>query len=275
MLNNRNSELIQGLMDLGMSEREAKVFLALLSKSYVTAPTLQKISGVPQSKIYAVIDNLVRHGFCTERKEGRVRTFEAIDPQIILEAPLQNLELRVKNSRKLKEKLHDIFKTASEAKEPFEFVEILHGKESIHHHYCQLIRNAQREILGFARPPFAASTREKLEEQVKESLAFHERNGVARWVYELNIPEHDWIIPGLLEGQKMGGSFRVAEKLPLKMSIFDEKILLITAEESTTQSDDLVMSHIKQSTMVKGYITLFDFFWNQSIDFEEWIKLHD
>ena len=81
-MESNHSGLRRCLTDLGMSEREARVYLALLSKRTGAAADLQKISGVPQSKIYEIIGSLVRRGFCTERKAGRKRTFEVIDPSV-------------------------------------------------------------------------------------------------------------------------------------------------------------------------------------------------
>lgn len=266
--------VIERLINLGMSEREAKVYICLLNKRVANANELQRLSGIPQNKVHATIGSLIRQGYCKERKEERKYIYEIINPRDTIDIPIKKLEDKLKDSIELKKELVDIYSKDVELTEPLEYIEILYGKENIHQHYCQLIREANKEILGFGRPPYTCDEKEKVEEQIRENLAFIARKGVNRWVYEFNSPNYNWIIPGLQQGQKTGAQFRVAESLPLKMMIFDRKTLLIAEEESMVQSDDFIMSIFKHSSMVKGYVTLFEFFWNQSIELDEWIKFH-
>jgi len=57
------AELFQRLCDHVMSERQAKVYLALLRNGRATSAELQKASGVPQTKIYEITRQLVSQGF--------------------------------------------------------------------------------------------------------------------------------------------------------------------------------------------------------------------
>lgn len=54
--------MIDTLKSLGFTEYEAKAYLALLAESSVTGYAVAKHSGVPRSKIYEVLDNLVSRG---------------------------------------------------------------------------------------------------------------------------------------------------------------------------------------------------------------------
>ncbi len=267
-----NSELVEGLIHLGMSEREAKVYLALLNKSYATAPTLQKLSRVPQSKIYAILDNLVRSGFCSERKEGRVRTFEAIDPINTLESPINTLSERLKKSITMREKLHEIYKSVDEVKEPFEYIEIVHGNENVHRKFVELLRNVESELLAFTRPPFASKTKAMKEEQKAIFYNYLNNGGESRGVYEVNDNSLPRMFYNVYSGSKIGESLRIVPKLPLKMFIFDRKTLLIADKESLTEESEMTMTVVKQRATVNGYIALFDFFWEQGLTYEQWIK---
>lgn len=55
-------DLPQLLGHLGFSEYEAKAYLALLHKSPLSGYAIARISGVPRSKIYEVLGNLVERG---------------------------------------------------------------------------------------------------------------------------------------------------------------------------------------------------------------------
>lgn len=257
-----------------MSERQAKVYLTMLKMSGATASELQRAAEVPNSKIYAIVDFLVSNGYCRKRQIGNKCTYEAINPQTAMKSNIHHLESQMEKLHNLTNNLSEIYEKADQSENPGEFIEILYGKENTHRNYIQLIRNANKEILGFGRPPFAASTREKIEEQFQENYNFHARNGKARWVYEFNYPEQDLIIPGLLKGQEMGGRFRVAENLPLKMAIFDQRQVLIIKKSHLTLSDEMTNVLIKNSDITSAFCILFEFFWNQSMELDEWIKSH-
>lgn len=98
-------QLIDILKDLNFTEYEAKAYLALLAHSPLTGYAVAKNSGVPRSKIYEVLDNLIARGdviaslgdtplykalpakdMITARKARTAETFEAA------EASLKNFE---------------------------------------------------------------------------------------------------------------------------------------------------------------------------------------
>jgi HTH-type transcriptional regulator, sugar sensing transcriptional regulator len=264
-------EFVSGLYDLGFSEREAKVYLALLRKRLATATELQKISGIPQSKIYEVIDGLVRRGYCIEIKSGRRKTYEAVDPRLALEAPFENLKRRLNTTLGLKNKLLQLYSDSGETTRPLDHIEILRGNDNIHHRYCQLIMGTRNEILGFGRRPYACDTEEKSREQDDNEKKLQSQNVKARWIYEIDMPSDSWLVPDLIGLSAEGVGIRVAERLPLKMMIFDRELLLVAEEEPFGRDGELTMSVIKQSTIIKSFCALFEYFWTNSIELDKWL----
>jgi sugar-specific transcriptional regulator TrmB len=269
-LTGTNLKLLQSLIDIGLSEREAKTYLALLSKGSATASELQKISGIPRSKIYEVIDGLLRNGYCTEKRSGRNRTYEIIDPDVTLKDSYVKLHQRLEESYKFRDQLFDIYEESENGKEPLEYFESIHGNDSIHHRYCQLVHNTQSELLGFGRRPYACDTSEKSKEQDKESIGVIERGGIVRWVFEIELPEDEWVLKDLKNLKKEGQEIRIARKLPLKMMIFDREKILMAEEEPLFSGGELAMSVMKQRTIVNAFYALFEFFWMNSVDIDLW-----
>jgi Cd2+/Zn2+-exporting ATPase len=76
------SELLEQLVQLVMSERQAKVYLSMLRNGSCTAAELQRKAGIPQSKIYDTLEFLVSQGYCVKRQAGKKRTYETIDPTV-------------------------------------------------------------------------------------------------------------------------------------------------------------------------------------------------
>ena len=60
---------IAHLAEIGLSEYEAKVYLSLLRESPSTAYEIARLSGVPTSKVYAVLGKLGREEYDINRRE--------------------------------------------------------------------------------------------------------------------------------------------------------------------------------------------------------------
>jgi hypothetical protein len=273
-MTNNNLDTVDRLIKLGMNEREAKLYLTLLNLKSATAADLHIPSGVPRTKAYEILKNMIQKGFCRARKSGNIRTFEVVSPKTALANSIRGLEQRLDDANRLTEELESLAALSGEVIEPMEYVETFYGKDNIHRHYMDLIRSSKAEIIGFGRPPYTFDNRERAQEQIRENYAFLARGGVARWVYEFNYPEQDWIIPGLLKGQEMGAQFHVVENLPMKMVIFDQKSVLFIQKSALNVPDEMTNALIKHSAIAEAFYVLFEFFWNHSMALEEWIKVH-
>jgi len=75
----------RSLIDLGLTEREAKLYLALLGRPEATPAELQRLSGIIRNKTYETLDQMVLRGYCRERVAGRRRFFSPTDPEIMKE----------------------------------------------------------------------------------------------------------------------------------------------------------------------------------------------
>ncbi len=266
----KKTEIIELLIDLGMSERESKVYYALLNKSIASSCDLQKISGLPQNKIYEVVNSLLRKGYCTEKKVGRNRIFEIVDPKITLTPSFEKLKERLQKAEDVKADIDNLYSMADISANPLEYFEVIHGNDNIHYRYCELVRKTNNELLGFGRRPYSLNMLEKLEEQNLEEKKMLDRGGKQRWIYEINPDDDKKLLEQLKFLEKKGLGVRIADTLPLKMMIFDKKTLFIADEEPYAEKGELVMSIIKQITIINAFATLFEFFWENSTPLSEW-----
>ncbi len=103
----------QTLADLGLSEREIAVYLALLRLSTTTTGPLVKSSGVQNAKIYETLEKLMSKGLATYIFKGKIKHFQATNPSILLnfleekKASLQNTVKELKALREQKEPTHE------------------------------------------------------------------------------------------------------------------------------------------------------------------------
>jgi sugar-specific transcriptional regulator TrmB len=103
----RKQDIIQALENLGLSNYEAKAYLAFLSESPLTGYKLSKISGVPRSRIYETIEKLVAKGLVLAQ-DGDTTLLRPVSLERFLEKKEQESQ---KNIDFLKENLPQIEKS--------------------------------------------------------------------------------------------------------------------------------------------------------------------
>jgi sugar-specific transcriptional regulator TrmB len=88
-----DQELIKLLESSGFTEKEAKVYLALLELGKGDVGEIAKISDLKRPIIYILLEGLIKRGYATQLPDKKVNTYQAIDPSVIL----NQLKLTTKN----------------------------------------------------------------------------------------------------------------------------------------------------------------------------------
>jgi len=99
-------EIIDTLKNLGLSEYESKAYSTLLIFNHLKASEISKESGIPQSKIYEVLERLVEKKLI-EVYTIRPKEFKVIAPQSILESLIREKEKEILN---VKKRIKDLIK---------------------------------------------------------------------------------------------------------------------------------------------------------------------
>ena len=73
------------LQEIGLTEGEAKVYLALLRLGVTKTGQLAKEASVSLSKVYTILDRLIKKGLAANVLRGKVKHFTAIEPKRVLE----------------------------------------------------------------------------------------------------------------------------------------------------------------------------------------------
>jgi hypothetical protein len=76
--------LIENLIDFGLSDKEAKVYLALLELEVATANEVAKKSEINRSSTYVVLDSLKKQGLVNMSLDKIVKRYVATPPDILL-----------------------------------------------------------------------------------------------------------------------------------------------------------------------------------------------
>jgi len=262
-MKNENNQL-ELFKELGLSEREAKVYTTLLSRKSFTASELQEASDVPRTKIYEIVKKMINRGICAEKKLGKKKVFEAIEPKIALEKILDDQRKEIEQKSKLKDQLVNMFTPlydeGRKKEEIFEYIEILKDNNQIFKKYLELLDKTENEILFFSKGPYSCDTKPKRKEQKDHEIEFLRRGGVAKGLYEKKELE---VLPESFILVEYGQQARVVEKLPVKMLVFDGKGVMFSLDEPYGDNE-LTMISIEHESIALACKMLFEFLWKDA-----------
>lgn len=74
----------QALRDIGLSEKQVKLYLASLSLGPASVQQIAKQAGLPRSSSYELLDSLVKLGFISRYKKKSTQYFSPSEPKTIL-----------------------------------------------------------------------------------------------------------------------------------------------------------------------------------------------
>ncbi|MGB5847745.1 MAG: helix-turn-helix domain-containing protein [Ignavibacteriaceae bacterium] len=272
------NKYLRAFVEIGLTEREAKVYMTLLSGRMYTATDLQKAVNIPRTKIYEVLNKMLSRGICSEKKLGKNKIYEAIEPELALESIYSKYQNDLNRKKKLIDQLSEVFTPIFENSKsiinPLEFIEVMRDKVQIHRRYTNSVRNTKREMLTFNKGPYASDNPERLAEQEDEETKLLKRGGKTQNIYEFKeFNDVDWLLESVKKTVRFGQQARVVEKLPIKMLIFDDEKVMFPLEQPIEVSNDLTMIYIEHKQLANACRILFNHMWDQGKDFAEVEKL--
>jgi len=131
-----------------------------------------------------------------------------------------------------------------------------------------LLGETKEEILVFSKPPFTGP-REKLEEQ-DDRVCDILRGGIrVRSVYEILTDEDEKraLFEVIDRAVRAGEEARVLKELPMKMAIFDERIVMLALEDPVSKQISLTTQIVEHRSLAKGLKVLFETFWERAEDY--------
>lgn len=131
-------DLMEKLKEIGLSNRESEVYLALLKNSPISGGELAKSLNMDRTHTYNILNNLVNKGLASHILKKRKRLFIATSPKNLLNQ-VQKKEIIIKDI------LPELFKFKKIKKEP-SVVKILEGKEGLRTIIRMLFDSKEKDI---------------------------------------------------------------------------------------------------------------------------------
>ncbi len=228
----------QTFRDVGLTEIESGVYLALLESGSSHVGLIIKKTGLHKATIYQTLERLLEKGLVGYAIEGNIKTFYAVNPEVILD----QLKEKEENFKKL---LPDLKHKLETAKKPV-FAEIFRGKKGIITVYRDILSYNEYFNLGAGIPiveilgPFFYQIQKiKQKRKIKAKLLISEKHRGTSLI------------------QSLAGEFRYLPKEfegPINTVIYGDKVAIIVWS-------DLMAFVLESKETSKAYKKYFDVLW--------------
>lgn len=271
------NDYIEQLQYLGLTERESNIYLALLSRSGFTASELQKVVKIPSTKIYDVLKKLVANGLCTERYIDGVKFYEAVNPKIAFRNLVDKYKNEVDRKSVIAEQLIEsflpIFNENREALSTLDFIEIIKDADLIQKRYLEVLSESKEEILAFVKGPYIANISETYKnQQIDAEKNFIKKGGKVYCLYEAGeLKKYELLSSSLKLLLDMGEKIRIAESLPMKMAVYDSRVVTFPLVTNFINSSSMTVIKVEHQQLAITCKTLFEFLWERSRDVNEYL----
>ena len=142
---------VEQLIDLGLTQGEAKVYLAMIQIGASRIGKIVEISGVSQSKVYNVLDRLILKGLASYNIQDNIKHFQSLEPSRLHEY-IQKKEKEVRRQKEgITQIIKDLSKNIYATKRSIS--EIFVGERSLRSAYMTLLSDAKKgDILRYFYP---------------------------------------------------------------------------------------------------------------------------
>jgi sugar-specific transcriptional regulator TrmB len=283
--------ILKSFKEIGLKSSEAKTYLSLLEKDTLTVSEVSRIAGIPRANAYQALEELMSKGLCIS-KPGDTKKYSASDPALLVEkfhmqadeaaqrelqdltdrekAILEKNEAAKENITSLLKELRPQYEKSRLQTNPLDYIEIIRDPYQLHRKYLQLVGETKQEILVFTKPPFTRP-REKLSEEQDGSLMDSLRRGIRlRSIYEVSADDEDqkgWWFELIDVGVRAGEEARVIDELPMKMAIFDSRIVMCALADPVSGQISLTSQIVEHPALAKGLKILFETLWERAEDY--------
>lgn len=257
------------LMQIGLTEVEARVYINLLKKSNFTATEIATISKINRTQSYDILSKLVKKGLCIE-VYGNKKKYEAISPEVVMNNFSQQFEEKKNIANSLSKHLSEVFKQNLKNSNPLDFIKVLRTNQSISEYVYKLLVTTVQEVKVFNKPPFSMPQDKNVLEQ--KSII----KGVQhRVIYEIE-EDIEYFLRKVNSFASQGEIVRINKQLPLKLAIFDDKITVMTLHNKGDLGSLFTAMSIEHGDFTAAMSEIFEMYWAVSMtidEFEQQIKL--
>lgn len=259
---------IKDLVQIGLSELEAKIYLNLMKKRNFTATEIATAAGINRTQTYDILAKLVKRGMCVEIF-GNVKKYEAIPPNLVMEKISRELDIQKTITDKLAKSLEVVFRSNNNIDNPLDFIKVLRTDTSIREHIFNLIDGARESVMVFNKPPYAMNP------DSNEPEARSLKKGVRHSsIYEIEYDNMADFSHRIKHFQSQGEEVRLIDKLPMKLVIFDRRTVVLTLQNVGKIGTMFTVMSVEHADFAQAMQDIFSLYWQNAMTLEDFRKIH-
>jgi DNA-binding MarR family transcriptional regulator len=256
-----DAPIADGLANLGLTDYEVRVYLAILRHPNSRVPEIARHSQVPQPKVYSTLKRLTERGLC-ESLLGSVNSYAALPPTEAFRPLLEDMRARDTQTKDALTRLRDEFKNSGAPLNRREGrVKLFKGKHAAGRNYKFLLNASDESVKVIARLPLVVSDdHEIMRERTEKGVEILQ-------LYELPEGPQPEMMEVLADHSRGGAKMRWIAEVPMRLVIFDRRITgLPMVDPQPGEGDGFTMLEIRNQRLSEGFCGIFEMIWQQATD---------
>lgn len=245
-----------GLLQLGLSNNEVAVYLAILENGDSTIPSLSLVTGLSRGTVYDITEKLKAKGFVHEIKKGKRRALVAENPTNKLYSLLDSKHADLQKSKNVVEKILPTINVLHGGRDFKPEIRVYEGEEGFRQVWDEIFSYEGRNFLSIARietfqkfmgEDFLAEIQQRKAKLAFTSRAINENSAVAQTLKS--------------DDKKYARETRLAPlgfQFPSSEIIFGDKIAMFSTREENIivviESKDFAQTHRVYFEMMWGML---------------------
>lgn len=257
---------VDRLVRIGLTRYEARVYVALIRRDGWTAADIARTTGVPRPRVYDVLASLVAKGLAAERP-GSAAKYVAVDPEQamrrLVEGHQQRMELMRDEARAVARELAQAFTEGNQHQDPLDYVEVIRDRQTLAQRFDELQAAVATELLAFSKEPAVVDV-ERNEVGMKTASEH-----LVRSIYEFSLLRDPVRRAGVRRFVDLGEHARFVERLPTKLAIIDERIVMFALSNPVAGADDLTSVVIEHADLAAVLKIAFEAVWGKGLTLDD------
>ncbi|WP_370150440.1 TrmB family transcriptional regulator [Streptacidiphilus sp. EB129] len=265
------------LEELGLTNYEARVYLALIRRDVFTAAEVAREAQVPRQRVYDVLEGLTRRQLAVLHP-GRVAGYSAVAPEVavdrLMEQQRRSLGRLERLSDELARELLPTWDSGRTHTDPLDYVEVLRDAADIRERFARIQSDAERELLSFSRPPWVNPPAENVA-GIEASSRLHAAGRTVRSLYSQDVLDDPDVLSVVRQFVDAGEDIRIAESLPLKLVIADGSTVLCDMPDPVARAGATTSLVIRHPSLAETLRLAFKQVWDESPTLDEALRLRE
>ena len=262
------------LEELGLTNYEARVYLALIRRDVFTAAEVAREAQVPRQRVYDVLEGLTRRQLAILHP-GKVAGYSAVAPETavnrLMEQQRRSLGRLERLSDELAQELLPTWDSGRTHTDPLDYVEVLRDAADTSERFARIQSEAERELLSFSRPPYVTPPAENLA-GLEASARLQAAGRTTRSLYTRDMLDDPEVLAVVRQFVEVGEEVRIADSLPLKLIIADRTTVLFDMPDPVARTGATTSLAIRHESLAEALRLGFQSVWDECPTLEEALK---